>query len=118
MDDLLRSAATLGGEIAKHPRVLGLIRARNAISADAEAQRLVREQAEALQRIAQLRQQQKPIEPDDKRKLAECEAAMAAHPLFKELLRAQTDYIDLMNQVNRAMETPLIAATEGEGAER
>ena len=115
MEELLKKAAALGEEVGRHPRVAALATARKAVLADKEAQRLLGEHERLVEQVTQLRQQQKPIEPDDKRKLAECEASMAAHPAFKELLRTQTDYLDLMNQIQRALETPLVRATEGGG---
>lgn len=113
MEELLTKATELGRQIAEHGRVKAVAAARKSIADNKEAQELLNRHAEAVEKIAKLRQQQKPIEPEDKRTLAETEAAMAAHPLFKELLRTQADYIDLMNQVNRAIEAPLIAAAEG-----
>lgn len=113
MEELLKKAAQLGQEIANHARVQSVAAARMAIGDNAEAQKLLNDHADTVEKIARLRQQQKPIEPEDKRKLAEAEAAMAAHPLFKDLLRTQADYIDLMTQVNRAIETPLVEAAEG-----
>jgi cell fate (sporulation/competence/biofilm development) regulator YlbF (YheA/YmcA/DUF963 family) len=115
VEELLKKATALGEEISRHPRVTALAAARKAVLNDREAQRLLSEHEKLVERVTQLRQQQKPIEADDKRKLAEVEAAMAAAPVFKELLRTQTDYLDLMNQVQRALETPLVRATESGG---
>lgn len=115
MEELLKKATSLGEDVSRHPRVVALAAARKAVLADKEAQRLLSEHEQLVEKVTELRQQQQPIGPDDKRKLAECEASMAAHPVFKELLRTQTDYLDLMNQVQRALETPLVRATEGSG---
>ncbi|MGE3182528.1 MAG: YlbF family regulator [Phycisphaerae bacterium] len=115
MDHLLERATALGQEIANDERVKALVSARQDIEKDTEAQQLVRDHSEIVERIAKLKQAQKPIEPGDKRKLAECEASMAAHALFKRLLKAQANYLELMNRVHHALEAPLIEATEATG---
>ena len=116
MNDLVALASELGRKIASHPIGLALVAARRTVTSDAEAQTLMKTHSEVLERIQSLRQQQKPIEPEDKRRLAECEASMASHPAFKALLRAQADYVDLMNQIHRAIEgQSLESRSEGAG---
>lgn len=115
MDQLLEKATALGREVAADERVQALVAARKSIENDSEAQQLVQDHSDTVARIGKLKQEQKPIEPADKRKLAECEAALAAHPLFKELLKAQTNYLELINRVHQAIEAPLVEATEQTG---
>ncbi|MDX2198013.1 MAG: YlbF family regulator [Phycisphaerae bacterium] len=107
MDEILRQAADLGRAIAKSPRALDIAAARQAIEADAGAQALLRAHEAAVERIQKLRSTQQPIEPEDKRRLAEAEAELAGHALFKSLLKAQADFIELMTRVNAAIEAPL-----------
>ena len=62
---------------------------------------------EQARHIHTLEVEQKPIEVADKHKLAEYEQKMASNAALKEFMRAQADYVALMNQVNQAMEAPL-----------
>jgi len=107
IEALLERARALGEAIANHPYFQAFTEARKKTENDTEAQGLLRAYAEHAQRVRQLQAEQKPIEVADKRKLAEYEQQMASNSALKELMRAQTDYVALMNQVNQAMEAPL-----------
>jgi cell fate (sporulation/competence/biofilm development) regulator YlbF (YheA/YmcA/DUF963 family) len=107
MTELLNQARTLGEAIAANPKVKSFLAAQADVSADAEAQRLLADYQRHAQEMQQLASEQKPIEPELKHKLASCEQAMASHESLKRLMRAQADYIDVMNAINQAMEEPL-----------
>jgi cell fate (sporulation/competence/biofilm development) regulator YlbF (YheA/YmcA/DUF963 family) len=107
IQDLLARAAALGEAMAKHPRVQNFTTARQGVKADSAAQKLLEEHQSQLLRLQQLENQHQPIEVADKQKLKDIEMRMAANDALKRLLRAQADYIDLMNRVNQAMEAPL-----------
>jgi cell fate (sporulation/competence/biofilm development) regulator YlbF (YheA/YmcA/DUF963 family) len=107
VQELLERARALGKAIASHPRVQVFMAAREKVEKDAACQEVLKAYSEQAKRVRELEAQQKPIEVTDKRKLAECEQKMASNDALKELMRAQADYIELMNQVNRSMEEPL-----------
>jgi cell fate (sporulation/competence/biofilm development) regulator YlbF (YheA/YmcA/DUF963 family) len=108
--ELLEQARALGEAIASHPHVQAFMKAKARTEADSDAQRVLGDYQKQVQRIRKLETEQKPIEVGDKRKMAECEQAMASNDALKELMRTQADYVALMNQINRAMETPLAGA--------
>ena len=105
--NLLDQARALGEAIAGHPLVQAFTAARAQVEKDTEAQQLLKAYEDQARRVRRLEAEQKPIEVADKHKLAECEQKMASNEALKELMRRQADYLALMNQVNRAMETPL-----------
>ncbi len=107
MTELLNQARTLGEAIVAHSKVQSFLEAQAGVAADTDAQRLLADYQKHAQEIQQLANEQKPIEPELKHKLAACEQAMASHDTLKSLMRAQADYIDVMNAINRAMEEPL-----------
>jgi len=107
--ELLEQARRLGQAIAGHPHVRAYFAAQADVDRDPAAQQLLAAYTEQARRIRDLERQMKPVEVADKRKLAECEQKLAGNPALKALLRAQADYVALMNQVNRAMEEPLAA---------
>ncbi len=115
MDDLLKQARALGEAIAGHPVADAMNAARQQVLGDKGAQDLITEHTRLVETIAQKRREQKPIEPSEKQRLAEVEASMAGNAAFKTLMRAQTDYIDLMNRIHKAIEEPLLPADGGEG---
>jgi cell fate (sporulation/competence/biofilm development) regulator YlbF (YheA/YmcA/DUF963 family) len=109
IQELLDRARALGEAIANHPHVQAFTAAREEVEKDAEAQQVLKAYEEQARHIRRLEAKRKPIEVADKRKLAECEQRMASNDALKKLMRRQADYVALMNQVNRAMETPLAA---------
>ena len=103
-------ARALGEAIAAHPRVRDYTAAQQALRQDPSAQSLLQAYGQQAERIRTLEQAQKPVEVADKQKLAEIEGQMATNEALKLLMRCQADYVELMNQVNQAMEAPLTAA--------
>ncbi len=107
IQELLSKARSLGEALAAHPRVTAYFAAQRAARADEPAQKLLQEYHNHLNRMHQLEAEQKPIEVADKHKLRDLETRIAGDDALKKLMRAQADYVDLMNQVNQAMEAPL-----------
>jgi cell fate (sporulation/competence/biofilm development) regulator YlbF (YheA/YmcA/DUF963 family) len=116
MQELVEQARALGQAIANHEQVKAYLAARGRVAEDREAQELLEAYRKQAERVRQLEAQQKPIEVADKRKLAEYEQNMASNAALKELLRAQVDYLGLMDQINRAMEAPLSQGPPSETA--
>ena len=111
--ELIEQAGRLGQAIAQHARVRAYFDAQAAVSRDAAAQELLKEYQAAAQRVTQLQQSGKPIEVADKHKLGEIEGRMASNDALKTLMRAQADYFDLMDRLNRAMEEPVMRSGQG-----
>ena len=105
--DVLDKARTLGEALAAHPRIREYTAANRAVADDATAHSLLQSFGEQAARIRELEASQKPVEVADKQKLADIEKRMSANDALKRLMRAQADYIELMNRVNEAMEAPL-----------
>jgi len=105
--DVLDKARALGEALAAHPRVRDYTAANRAVADDPHAQNLLKSYTEQADHIHTLEATQKPVEVADKQKLADIERQMAANEALKLLMRSQADYVELMNRVNEAMETPL-----------
>jgi cell fate (sporulation/competence/biofilm development) regulator YlbF (YheA/YmcA/DUF963 family) len=114
--ELLQRARELGEAIAGHALVRTYSAAQEAARADQQAQALLREYAQHMEHMHELEAARRPIEVADKHKLAELEARIAGHAVLKDLMRAQADYVELMNQINHAMSAPLNAAPAAPGA--
>jgi len=107
MPELLAKARDLGAALAAHPHVTTYYAAQRAVGADAAAQKLLQDYHQHLNHIGQLEAERKPVEVADKHKVHELENQIAGQATLKSLMRAQADYVALMNQVNQAMEAPL-----------
>jgi cell fate (sporulation/competence/biofilm development) regulator YlbF (YheA/YmcA/DUF963 family) len=104
MDDIIALARDLGKKIAAHPRCVDFMAAARAVAGDKAAQEVLRTYQDQVRRIQELEHGGKPIEPADKRKLADCEAAVAGNDLLKKMLKHQADYLEFMNRINSAID--------------
>jgi cell fate (sporulation/competence/biofilm development) regulator YlbF (YheA/YmcA/DUF963 family) len=111
--ELVQEARVLGERLAQNPRVQSYFAAQRALQQDAAAQELLQEYSAHGDHLRELETEQKPIEVTDKRKLQELENRVRSNERLKELMRAQADYVELMNRVNAAMSESLNAAATG-----
>ena len=100
MSDILQLAEQLGKAIASSPQVVKLHNAQKALDAEPDAARTLKEYQQQADKVAQLEAEQKPVEPEDKRKLQELHDNLVASDTFKAFTVAQVDYVDLMRNVN------------------
>ena len=111
MDEILELARRLGKRIADDPRGKAFREAQAALVDNAEAQKLLTEYNDQAHRIQSLEDQNKPIEPDDKRKLADAQQRVAGNACLANYAKVQADYVELMQRVSTAIENP--GAAEG-----
>jgi cell fate (sporulation/competence/biofilm development) regulator YlbF (YheA/YmcA/DUF963 family) len=112
--DLLAKARELGEALAAHPTVRAYHESQRAARTDAGARKLLTDYEAQLDHVRGLEAQRRPVEVGDKRKLRDLEAQMAGNEALKTLMRAQVEYVALMNQVNATMERPLAALTQSQ----
>jgi len=112
MAELLSLANRLGDAIAAHPRVKAFVQAQAAVEKSDEAKKLLNTFEFAAARIHELEQQGQPIEPEDKRRMRDSEQALSRSAELQALMRAQADYIELMNEINTAMSAPVARAQQ------
>jgi cell fate (sporulation/competence/biofilm development) regulator YlbF (YheA/YmcA/DUF963 family) len=102
----------LGKEIASSPQAIAYRAAGEVLRADPVLSKMIEEYEHQAGKIADLEDQQKPVEIEDKRKLQELNGRLVSSPQFKKFSAAQMEYINLLRQVNDAMRGEL-AETEG-----
>ncbi len=107
MDEILDLAAQLGKGIAATARFKALRAAEGAIEADAEARQLLKEADAQKARLADLAARGQPIEPEDKREMERLNEGLSGNEKLHALVRAQADYLELMNKVNEAIRRQL-----------
>ena len=104
MQDIIAAATELGKKIAASERTQAFLTAAKAVAADKDAQSVLREFQTQSDKLRELAESGKAIEPNDKRKLAEMESAVASNDKLKAMMRAQTDYFELMTRVQQAID--------------
>lgn len=109
MQEIIADAAALGKKIAEHPRSKAFFDAARAVAADADAQKMLRAYQDAADKLQQHEASGKPIEADDKRRLATLQSDMIGNEKLKMMMKAQADYLELMTRVQQAID----AATQG-----
>ncbi len=107
MEDILKRAKELGEAIAAHERCQALKQAARALRADEEAKQLDKEYADAAQVLQKKSAAGEPLEPEEKRLEADLRSKTVAHPVIRELLRAQADFAELMQKTNATLESAI-----------
>ncbi len=111
MDEILDLATQLGKRIAADPRGKQMAAAQAALDASLQDRQLLGDYERQQHHIHSLEIAGKPIEPDDKRRLADLHNRVIGSTVIKNLLKAQADYVELMTLVSHHIEQ---AAVSGE----
>jgi cell fate (sporulation/competence/biofilm development) regulator YlbF (YheA/YmcA/DUF963 family) len=107
MERVIVLAERLGQAIAETERFVRLREAEKAVRASAEARKAL-DDCEAYQRVlARKEAERRPIEPEEKHRLADLEATVHGNATLQDLARAQADYMEMMNRVNQAIRARL-----------
>jgi cell fate (sporulation/competence/biofilm development) regulator YlbF (YheA/YmcA/DUF963 family) len=106
-DELLEQARSLGRSLAKHPSIRAYWQAQAAVHDDAQARKLLENYTATVDQARRLAAKSKTPGDELKRQLQDAEQQIAANDVLKRWMRTQADYVELMQQVNAAMEAPL-----------
>ena len=112
MDHVLELARKLGQEIRNSERYRLLREAEKGVLGDTEARQIQDDLEKQLHKIRELESAMKPVEVADKREFSRLQELASRHPGLQELLKAQTDYFEMMNNVNTAILTELAPPEE------
>lgn len=113
MQEVIEKARALGEAVARDARTRAFFAAEAALQKDKDAREILREYNAQAGRIHELQDAGKPIEVDDKRKLADLQGKIAGNATLKDFTRRQADYIELLNTVNQNMEQAIAKARGG-----
>jgi cell fate (sporulation/competence/biofilm development) regulator YlbF (YheA/YmcA/DUF963 family) len=108
MEKALAAAAELGRQIAQDDVFRRLRTAEDAVQADAAAQKILDDFERQRRKIESLENARKSVEPEDKREMVRLADAVHGDPKLQELVRAQADYMELMNRVNKTIQQELL----------
>lgn len=112
MDEILDLATRLGKRIALDPRAASMLDAQVSLENSLSDRQLLADYEQQQRKIYELEAGGKPIEPDDKRKLADLHAKVVGSPIIKNVLRAQADFLELMNNVSQRIEQEALSRME------
>ncbi len=104
MDQILELAARLGERIAADPRGRQMADARAALDGSLQDRQLLEDYEAQQQKMNELAAAGRPIEPEDKRRLADLHAKVIGSRVIKDVLKAQADYLELMTVVSQRIE--------------
>ena len=107
MQDVYRKAEELADEIVQSKEYNQLAESEAAAEGDADVQDLIKRYNEHAGKIAEKEKNVQPIEPEEKRLLQELMTRMQSNEILQNLLRAQTDYHQLMNKINEILSEKL-----------
>jgi len=112
MEQILQEAKRLGKLLAGHPSARAYMEAKKRLNADASAQQLLKDYEAQARKIAELERQTKPVEVEDKRRLAELQSQISANDVLKDFMHAQVEYLDLLRRAHDAINEQLDSAAE------
>ena len=105
MNDILAKAQELGKAVAASERFKALEAARSAAQTDEALQADLKALQELTRKTAQLEKEIKPVEPEDKRRIKELQEKVTRSPRLQEMARVEADFAELMNRVNKAIQS-------------
>ncbi len=114
MDEILELATRLGERIAADPRGRMMADARAALDASLQDRQLLQDYEAQQRKMHELESAGKPIEPDDKRRLADLHVKVIGSSIIKNVLKAQADYLELMTLVSQRIEEAALGLAEEE----
>ena len=112
MDEILELATKLGKMMAADTRAAAMATARKGLEESLPDRQLLSEYESQQQKMAGLEAEGKPIEPEDKRRLADLHGKVVGSEVIKEFIKAQTGYVELMSVVSRRIEELAMASTD------
>src|SRR5262249_57619628 len=104
MEELIAAAKELGKKIGAHPRTEAFIGSAKAVADDRDAQKILNDFQEQMEKIRSREAMGQPVEPADKRRAMELEMQVAGNDKLKTMMRTQADYIQLMQTVQAAID--------------
>jgi len=116
MDEVLELSAKLSKAIARSTRFADLRSAEKTVMADEDAVKKVKARDELLTRLAEKERKVEPIEPEEKRELAELDEFVKTNEKLAALSKAQADFQEMLNLVNREI-TRALGAPEPEATD-
>lgn len=115
MEELLELAEKLGFAIAAHERFQALRDAEKKVRENETALRAQTALEKQMNHISELERSGKPVEVADKRELERLQNEFRSQGALQQLVKAQADYLEMMNKVNETIVKCLLPTEEEPG---
>ena len=112
MDPILEQARKLAEMLAADPRFTKLRKLESDVIGNPEKRRMLEEYEKSRLSLEHKQQHFHPITPEEKHAHADITKKLHAEPILLDLARAQADYAQMMDQVNRTIHSLLRAGLE------
>lgn len=103
MDEILEQAQKLAQLMASHERTRTFQAAAAAVEADPEASRTQETYAAAVDEVRRREAEGLPLEPEQKRAMAQAADAVRRSPILVRMLKAHAEYMELMEAVQHVL---------------
>ena len=103
MQEIMDIAKRLAEAIGKSERYIALRNAEKSVKKNEEAGKLLGEFNAKTLAILEKEHKMTPVEPEEKRELATLKERVAGNALLQALNKAQADYSEMMDKVNRTL---------------
>ncbi len=107
MEKIFELAKELGEALAAHPAVKQFIQTTETLQGDPDVRNILQQDRDMHEKIARKENEGKPIEPEEKRAIAELQTKMAGNEKIKKFMTAQMEYSNLMRRVNDLVMKPM-----------
>jgi len=115
MENVLALAEKLGSAIAQHERFATLRALEKNVSDDKTASDIQSALEKQLLKISELERAGKPVEVADKHELERLQNAFRENEALRDLVKAQADYLEMMNKVNQTIVSRLQPTEQSDG---
>jgi cell fate (sporulation/competence/biofilm development) regulator YlbF (YheA/YmcA/DUF963 family) len=103
IEEIESMAETLGEAIADTTEFKALVVVNTKVRADVGLRGLHEQYLKQQEKIEALLQDQKPVEPADKREMERLQNQLRSNTTMQEMARAEADYSHLMSRVSRGI---------------
>lgn len=108
--EILEQAKALGKQLADNPRVKAYAESQQKIGTDEQARRLLHDYQLLAEKLQKAQAEGRRITEQDAAQLQKLEQDLATNDTIKAWMRAQSDYVDMMYRVDRAIQQGLFEA--------
>lgn len=108
---ILEQAKAFGKQLAGHPRVKAYLEAQQNLQRNDQARRLLRDYQTLAEKLQRQQAEGRRVTPQDAEQLGRFEQELAGNDAIKWWLRAQSDYMELMYQIDQGIQQGLAEAT-------
>lgn len=114
-EEIMKEAKKLGQMLVEHDAVKKAKQAIERFEKDRDAQQVMTQFSQTLQKLAQKEATGQPIEVAEKKQLQQLQTTLAHNLTMRQFQTAQMDFEDLLRQVDEAVSGP---ATEAAGVQQ